>query len=134
MKTGNDGVRLYRVGLRDLYTLRKLNQGDFDTEVFGFHAQQAVEKFLKCWLSSIEIDYPFTHDLRVLFDLLDANKQDTGEFRSLQDLTDFAVFYRYEFDTSMNIRLDRDDCIEQIGRLEMVVRKLGDFHSDIGGE
>ena len=31
--------------------------------VVGFHAQQAVEKSLKAVLASIDVEFPFTHDV-----------------------------------------------------------------------
>ena len=37
-----------------------------DDEIFGFNAQQAVEKSLKAWLTAAGGDYGFTHDLHVL--------------------------------------------------------------------
>ena len=36
----------------------------------GFHAQQAVEKALKAVLASQKTAYPFTHDLKLLLNLL----------------------------------------------------------------
>lgn len=42
----------------------------FDDEIFGFHVQQSVEKSLKAWLSLLGVFYPKTHDLRLLFNLL----------------------------------------------------------------
>ena len=45
------------------------NMGDaeaFDDEIFGFHAQQAVEKALKAWLTEVGVTYPLTHDLSLL--------------------------------------------------------------------
>lgn len=38
----------------------------FDDSIFGFHAQQVVEKSLKAWLSGIGAEYPKTHDLSLL--------------------------------------------------------------------
>ena len=35
----------------------------FPEEIFGFHAQQAIEKALKSWLAARSISYPFKHDL-----------------------------------------------------------------------
>ena len=39
-------------------------------DVFGFHAQQACEKLLKALLSELGIEFPRTHSLRFLIDLL----------------------------------------------------------------
>ncbi|NIR50348.1 HEPN domain-containing protein [candidate division KSB1 bacterium] len=36
----------------------------FDDEIFGFHAQQAVEKVVKAWPNLLGIVYPRTHDFR----------------------------------------------------------------------
>jgi HEPN domain-containing protein len=38
--------------------------------IYGFHAQQAVEKALKAWLALRGEHYPLTHDLPRLFSLL----------------------------------------------------------------
>ncbi len=35
----------------------------FADAIFGFHAQQAVEKALKAWLTARRRSYPFAHDL-----------------------------------------------------------------------
>jgi HEPN domain-containing protein len=36
----------------------------------GFHCQQAAEKFLKAWLTFNQIEFPKTHDLGALLDLV----------------------------------------------------------------
>jgi HEPN domain-containing protein len=60
--------------------------------IFGFHAQQAVEKALKAWLSLLDIAYPRIHVLHELFNLLEDHGATTASgFRHLQDLTPFAV-------------------------------------------
>ncbi|MFZ4539651.1 HEPN domain-containing protein [Propionivibrio sp.] len=41
----------------------------FAEEIFGFHAQQAIEKSLKAWLAARSLDFPLTHDLSRLLDL-----------------------------------------------------------------
>jgi HEPN domain-containing protein len=63
---------------------------------FGFHAQQAVEKALKAWLSLLGAAYPRTHSLQYLFELLADGGASVATFRHLQDLSPFAVQYRYE--------------------------------------
>lgn len=60
--------------------------------IFGFHAQQAVEKAFKAWLSLLDVAYPRIHLLHELLNLLEERGAPTaGRFRQLQDLTPFAV-------------------------------------------
>jgi len=49
-----------------------LQNTDIDDETFGFHAQQAVEKLLKAYLSARGVDYPKMHNLRAIVDLIAA--------------------------------------------------------------
>jgi HEPN domain-containing protein len=65
--------------------------------VFGFHAQQAVEKLIKALLSELSVPYQRTHNLAKLDALLHA----AGEALpatplGLSELEDFAVVYRYD--------------------------------------
>ena len=47
----------------DLQALRNMrNPGAFAEPIFGFHAQQSVEKLFKCWLALLGAVYPRTHD------------------------------------------------------------------------
>jgi HEPN domain-containing protein len=62
-----------------------------------FHAQQAVEKFLKAFLVYHDIDFPKTHDLDFL--LLECKKINDKIFDiDLGSLTDFGVSVRYPDD------------------------------------
>ena len=66
-------------------------------EVFGFHAQQAAEKLLKAVLVSHGIEYPPTHQLVRLIDLVTSNGITFP--RSLEEirlLSPFAVEFRYD--------------------------------------
>jgi HEPN domain len=49
------------------------DDSDVTDETIGFHAQQAVEKLIKAALASRGIEYPRTHDIDRLVDLLAAN-------------------------------------------------------------
>lgn len=69
---------------------------DFPDEIFGFHAQQAVEKALKAWLAVLGVQFPKTHDLKLLLDLLGERGVPTEGLQSFVDLNAFAVQYRYE--------------------------------------
>jgi HEPN domain-containing protein len=93
-----DAARLFNLAKVDLKAIRNmLDKERFEDSVFGFHAQQAVEKALKAWLSLRRIAYPKTHDLRVLMSLLEGSgEEDSRRFEGLVDLTDFAVQFRYD--------------------------------------
>lgn len=65
--------------------------------VVGFHAQQAVEKSLKAVLASIDVEFPFTHDVEGLIELCVSSGCDVPAL--LVDsgglLTPYAVRHRY---------------------------------------
>ncbi len=65
----------------------------------AFHAQQAAEKLLKAYLTSIDVDYPFTHNLARLVRLC---ASENTEFEILlqivESLTPYAVELRYDGD------------------------------------
>jgi HEPN domain-containing protein len=84
---------------QDEYALDKVaNDSDAPIELFGFHAQQAVEKMLKAVLAWQGVDYPFTHDLEHLFELVENQGMSVPEkFLMLRDLMPFAVEFRYDF-------------------------------------
>lgn len=52
---------------------------EISDEIVGFHAQQAVEKWLKAVLGSQGVEFEYTHDLRRLIAQVEAA---VGEFRS----------------------------------------------------
>jgi len=83
---------------KDLRAIQGMADPDvFADEVYGFHAQQAVEKALKAWLSLVGLEYPRIHDLGELLELLlDQEQSIPSQFIALTDLTDFAVQFRYE--------------------------------------
>lgn len=100
----------------------------FAEEIFGFHAQQAVEKSLKAWLSLIGRAYPRTHDLGALLEILTDRPENLPEWAwELVDLTDFAVQLRYESFEYDDEALDRTSVISQVttlvGQVEALVHE-----------
>ncbi|MGO9122175.1 MAG: HEPN domain-containing protein [Desulfomonilaceae bacterium] len=76
MTDREEANRMLAVAEVDLKALQNMLDPEmFEDAVFGFHAQQAVEKSLKAWLSLRRIVYPKTHDLRVLMNLLQTKAQ-----------------------------------------------------------
>jgi HEPN domain-containing protein len=68
----------------------------FADEIAGFHAHQPAEKALKAWLALKDVEYPRTHDLRRLLDLLQTTGEDVTALVDLVEYTDYAVLLRYE--------------------------------------
>lgn len=96
---------------------------EFDEAIFGFLAQQTVEKAMKAWLSLRNVPYPRTHDLQLLIRLLEeAREPDIHVFIPLVDLSDFAVQFRYEF--FEDEPLDRDNTLQEVGALIEHVKQL----------
>ena len=79
-----------------LFAQEALKRGEEFTDVACFHAQQAAEKTLKAYLVWLEIEFPKTHVLGDLLDLIAQKDLLLENWRErLQALTPFAVETRY---------------------------------------
>lgn len=95
-------------------------QGDpesFADEIFGFHAQQAIEKALKAWIAARGLIYPLTHDTGELLALLEEDGVDVSRFMDLIRYDSFAVLFRYEALEEEVPVLDRSSVIEDVTAL-----------------
>ena len=89
----------------------------FADEIFGFHAQQAIEKALKAWCARRGIEYPLTHDLSELVALLREDGCDFDAFEDLLRFNAFAVMLRYEALEEESPFFERERVIEEIDTL-----------------
>ena len=96
----------------------------FSEEVFGFHAQQAVEKALKTWLTLQDCEYPKTHDLRSLVALFQNAADLPMRFRSLLNLSAFGVEFRYHPYEASDSPLNRPELARLIEDLISHVKGL----------
>jgi HEPN domain-containing protein len=114
---------LLRMVRKDLAALQGMADSSvFADEVFGFHAQQAVEKSIKAWLALLRVEFPKTHDLELLLTRLEEHAERIPEdFHDLVDLTDFAVQYRYEAFENLAEGLDRPGVTKKV---ELLVRHV----------
>ncbi len=89
-------------------------------QIIGFHLQQAVEKRLKALLAFHGIPYRRTHDLLELMDLLITGGWPLPlPLEALQEMTPFAVEYRYEhLDHYEDAPLDRGRALELSNELK----------------
>ena len=111
---------------RDFAALRGMEDATvFADEIFGFHAQQAIEKLLKAWLALLGETYPLSHDLASLLDMLSAHDPDIARFDELVDYTRYAVRLRYAPADPGAKPLDRSKTVGQVDvLLEEVRRRL----------
>ena len=66
------------------------------TDIICFHCQQAVEKYMKAFLTKHQIEFPKTHSIMTLINL--CSKEDSSFKAKLSNadiLTDYAVEIRY---------------------------------------
>jgi len=65
----------------------------------GFHAQQAAEKYLKAYMTAVEIDFPKTHSIEHLLKLAASpNPELSAALREAIVLSDYGVEARYPGD------------------------------------
>lgn len=110
---------LQRKAAQDLAVLRKLI-GDpvISDETLGFHAQQAAEKLIKALLALGGHEYPRTHDLGLLLDLLAAVDVRLPEaLFAVENLTPFATVFRYD-DLPLEATIDRQEWLPLLTGLE----------------
>ena len=126
---------LMKMAQKDFKAMQGMKDAvQFDEEIFGFHAQQAVEKILKAWLTILGGRYPRTHDLSLLFYLLEEKGTVCTRYLDLVELNAFAVQFRYNaFDMEYE-RLDRPALIghveELMQKIEQLINKRGKIPFD----
>ena len=89
---------LLEKGREDLYALNCLvPDAGAPESMLGFHAQQAVEKFIKAVLASRAIRFPRTHNLALLLDMLADNGVPLPpDSEGLVRLTPYGAHFRYD--------------------------------------
>lgn len=118
-------LQLLEMATRDHTALsHMLNAIDFPEEVFGFHAQQSIEKALKAWIAVRHLAYPKTHDLGVLVRILAEAGTEVGSFEGLEEYTIYAVQYRYESYDEAEEKLNRKAVIAETEALLQHVRQV----------
>jgi HEPN domain-containing protein len=123
MKDKNYSGQLLLLARKDLLALKGMlgNKEFFHDEVFGFHAQQAVEKCLKSLLCNEGIEFRKTHDLTELINQITENNiRITIDISDLQILNDFAVEYRYDL-LFEEEELDRQKFFNKVNELYLFV-------------
>ena len=94
--------------------------------VFGFHAQQAVEKLLKAVLAARAVAFRRTHQIRELMVVLDdAGIPIPPDLADLDELTPFAVEFRYDdVPVGEEPALDRPAIRDRVRRLRAWIESI----------
>jgi HEPN domain-containing protein len=109
---------LARKATEDAVALREFaaNTEIADT-VLGFHAQQAIEKWLKAVLARQAADFEYTHDLRHLIALVEnAGVNFPFDTPAVVRLTEYAVPLRYD-ELLDAVPLDREVAVKLVAEV-----------------
>ena len=105
--------------------IMNMPEGEVVSWAVCFHCQQAVEKLLKAYLSSKNIDFKRTHDLKYLLQLC---ADEDPEFGGVEvgDLSSYATIARYPGLSYEPTLEDAGECLRIATAVkEFVLRKLG---------
>jgi HEPN domain-containing protein len=100
--------------------LREGDEAFHDTACF--HAQQSVEKYLKALLTHLNVEFPYTHDIRVLLQRVNSRMTLDIDIASLIALNRYAIQTRYPGDPEPIYRAETMEAITSARKLRKVVR------------
>lgn len=98
------------------------DRAEFTDEIFGFHVQQAAEKCFKAWIAMLGEEYPLTHHLGKLIDVIRARDAAVSQHAALKAFSAFAVHYRYAPFPENAEPIDRPAAIRHVEALMRRVR------------
>ena len=104
------------------HTLTLEEDCPFDT--ICFHAQQCTEKYLKALLVSQSLDFPKTHDLRVLIQLVLSRLSLTLDMAELLKLNRYSIESRYPGDWDPIARSEAEEAVSIAQRVRGTVRNF----------
>ncbi len=115
---------LFEMAKKDVQALHGMTDTTiFADEIFGFHAQQAVEKCLKAWIAALDTEFPLTHDISLLLSVLEDKNVPVANLWDLAEFTAFAVQFRYAaFDHITP--LNRADILQKVDNLFFHVQTI----------
>jgi HEPN domain-containing protein len=90
-----------------------------------FHSQQAAEKYLKAFLTRHQAEFPKTHDIDELLDLISPINGDlSASLREAAILTNYGVDVRYPGDSPTVTANDAKEALRLAERVRKLVLEL----------
>ena len=102
-----------------------LSHGKTFLSTVCFHSQQAAEKYLKAFLTRHQVEFPKTHDIGELLDLIDPIDGSLSD--SLRDtvaLTDYGVGVRYPSDSPSVTVSDAQQAVQLAEKVRKSILEL----------
>lgn len=97
---------------------------DCPTDTVCFHAQPCVEKYIKAALVVLEISFPKTHDIGVLFELMPKHARPPLAIEQQRRLTEYATAMRYPGPYDPVRLSEAKEAVKLARRIRREVRKL----------
>jgi HEPN domain-containing protein len=125
MKRPVDAAKILAVKAEEDWTVAEVCLRErLPVSVLCFHCQQAAEKLLKAYLTLLDMDFPWTHDLQPLLRLAGLSASHLDAFREpLEGFSGYAVRLRYDVDVSLS-REEAAAAFETVGRLRAAIHAL----------
>ena len=79
----------------DILSCKKLINDDFLTNILAFHSHQAIEKSLKAVIEQFKLKFVKTHDLLVLYEIIEKNIKLDFDYLLLEKLNEVYIESRY---------------------------------------
>lgn len=114
-------------GEGDIKACRQLLSGGSDySDGVAFHAQQAVEKYLKAFPVWHQVEFPKTHDIGRLVELVHSRDGElAGLLSEASHLTPYGVEYRYPADYPEVSLSEAEHCLDTASDVrEQILERL----------
>jgi HEPN domain-containing protein len=108
----------------DLRTAVRLAPEQVFRDIVVFHAQQAAEKYLKALLTKRQLEFPKTHEIRRLLDLLsESDGEISEELADVIWLDPFGVAIRYPSDQPETVPGDEQRATHLAEKTRLAITK-----------
>jgi len=90
--------------------------------LIAYHAQQCAEKYLKAFLVYHNVDFPYTHSIRVLLKLCSSLATWTQTLKDAEELSPYAITARYPGEEQEVTEAEAKRAIELARKVRQQVR------------